>query len=65
MDSNAHTYTERFDANGDYHAVLDGHAVTIPCSAIITDSDDDAILDLDAAPADERAAAGSDGRQLF
>ena len=41
-------YTEYFDADGNYHAVLDGHAVTIPYSAIVCDMDTGMDTDMDA-----------------
>ena len=40
-----HTHAEWFDSDGNYHAVLDGHAVTIPRDAITGDDDADADQD--------------------
>ena len=37
-----HTHAEWFDSDGNYHAVLDGHAVTITGDAITGDDDADA-----------------------
>ena len=57
-DGNAHTCAEHFDADGNYHAILDGHAVTIPYSAI---ADDGGRCSLHAHGAAGPTARGSDG----